>query len=312
MQLSEEQRDRAVGALVGSALGDAVGAGYEFTHPPQDVVVDMIGGGPFDWAPGEWTDDTSMATCVAAGLSPGHVDLDAVAAAFVAWYDTRPADIGNQTRSVLTHRDVTAAAMTARASGVPGLTGGNGSLMRTGPVGVAFVRHDDAQCAAAAGAISDLTHADPRAREACELWSAAIARGIRTGDRSSLREYVAERDAGVREFWEPLLDQAETGGPADFSNNGWVVHALQTAWWAICTAGGDVVGTVENCVRAGGDTDTTAAIAGALAGACAGTAGLPERWTSMLQGYPGWTATDLRATALRLVGEDPVDTLGHS
>ena len=244
MQLSEEQRDRAIGALVGSAVGDAAGAGYEFTHPAQDVVVDMIGGGPFDWAPGEWTDDTSMATCVATGLSPGHADLDAVAAAFVAWYDTRPADIGNQTRSVLTHRDTTASSMTARAASLTGRTGGNGSLMRTAPVGVAFVRADDAGCAEAAGAISDLTHADPRAREACELWSVAIARGIRTGELSGLPEYLAERDPDVRAFWEPLLDEARSGDPSDFSNNGWVVHALQTAWWALCGADGDVVGWV--------------------------------------------------------------------
>ncbi|MCP2160754.1 ADP-ribosylglycohydrolase [Williamsia serinedens] len=312
MQLDEEQRDRAVGALLGSAVGDAVGAGYEFSHPAQDVVVDMIGGGPFDWAPGQWTDDTSMATGVAAGLSPGAVDLDAIAAAFIAWYDTHPADIGTQTRSVLTHRDTTAASMTARGSSLSGRTGGNGSLMRTGPVGVAFVRSDDAACAQAAGDISDLTHSDPQARQACELWSVAIARGIRSGDRSGLRQYLSERDADVRSFWEPLLDEAESGAPSDFSNNGWVVHALQTAWWAICTADGDVVETIGNCVRAGGDTDTTAAIAGALAGACAGTSGIPSRWTDMLHGYPGWTATDLRATALRILGEDPVNTLGHS
>ena len=73
----------------------------------------------------------------------------------------------------------------------------------------------------------------------------AVVGGHRAGhpdlQRSGLREYLSERDADVRSFWEPLLDEAESGAPSDFSNNGWVVHALQTAWWAICTADGDVV-----------------------------------------------------------------------
>ncbi|MFP3670382.1 ADP-ribosylglycohydrolase family protein, partial [Priestia sp. SIMBA_032] len=75
--LTDAQRDRAAGVLTGTAAGDALGAGYEFTHPTADTPIFMKGGGTFDWAPGEWTDDTSMALCVAEGLSFGHTDLDA-------------------------------------------------------------------------------------------------------------------------------------------------------------------------------------------------------------------------------------------
>ncbi|MCX6470568.1 MAG: ADP-ribosylglycohydrolase family protein [Corynebacteriales bacterium] len=303
MHLTTDQRDRAVAALIGSAAGDALGAGYEFTHPADDVVIDMIGGGPFDWAPGEWTDDTSMAMCVAEGLAPGVADLDTIAAAFVRWYDTSPPDIGNQTRSVLSRRSPSAAAMTAAAAAVPGRTGGNGSLMRTAPVALAFLG-DPAGCARAAGAISDLTHSDVRAREACQMWSAGIAHGVRTGARDGVRIWLDAAPADVRDHWHPLLDAAQYGTPADFPNNGWVVHALQTAWWAICGADGDVAATLERCVRAGNDTDTTAAIAGGLVGACAGTAGIPEEWTRLLHGYPGLTTTDLVATADRITGAD--------
>ncbi len=168
MTLTEQQIDRAAGVLVGTATGDALGAGYEFTHPSSDTRIFMKGGGTFDWAPGEWTDDTSMAVCVAEGLSRGAADLDTIAAAFVRWYDSGPPDIGTQTWAVLSARVTTAAAMTTHAASITGRTGGNGSLMRTGPVALAFLDDADA-CVAAAGAISDLTHYDERAREACQI-----------------------------------------------------------------------------------------------------------------------------------------------
>lgn len=104
--------------------------------------------------------------------------------------------------------------------------------------------------------------------------------------------------------WHALLDQAETGAPSDFSNNGWVVHAFQTAWWAITTAdasGPDhLPAALELCVRAGGDTDTTAAIAGGLLGARWGASAVPDRWRKMLHGYPGLTGDDLAALAVRI------------
>src|SRR5690606_18854220 len=101
--------DRVAGVLVGGAAGDALGAGYEFTRPGPDAEIGMIGGGPFDWAPGEWTDDTSMALAVAlASVHGPGLDLDAVAAGFVAWFDSEPPDIGNQTHQVLSARSPSA------------------------------------------------------------------------------------------------------------------------------------------------------------------------------------------------------------
>lgn len=292
MILNEQQMDRAMGVLVGTAAGDALGAGYEFTYPTAETRILMKGGGAFDWEPGEWTDDTSMAVCVAAGLSPGAADLDAIAAEFVRWYDSRPPDIGNQTGAVLSARSTSATAMTRQASSIAGRTGGNGSLMRTAPVALAFL--DDAEaCVAAAGAISDLTHYDERAREACQIWSYAIRYAVLTGTLDGVRMYLEGAVQSTREYWAPLLDIAETGSPADFSNNGWVVHALQTAWWAITKADRDLPRALEFCVRAGNDTDTTAAIAGGLIGACAGRSAIPADWVSLLHGYPGLRAPDL-------------------
>jgi ADP-ribosylglycohydrolase len=301
MRLSEQQLDRATGVLVGTAAGDALGAGYEFTHPSADTRIFMKGGGTFDWAPGEWTDDTSMALCVAEGLSASHADLDAIAANFARWYDSNPPDIGNQTRAVLSARCTTAQAMVARAASLSGRTGGNGSLMRTAPVALAFL--DDAdRCVEAAGAISDLTHHDERAREACQLWSFAIRHAVLTGTLDGVRLYLSGAAASTGDYWSPLLDTAETGTPADFPHNGWVVHALQTAWWAITKADGDVPSTLEYCVRAGNDTDTTAAIAGGLVGACHGASAVPSDWIEKLHGYPDATAADLSAVTRRIIG----------
>ncbi|MGW4120419.1 ADP-ribosylglycohydrolase family protein [Nocardia sp. NPDC004711] len=295
MELTPEQADRAAGVLLGTAAGDALGANYEFTVPGPDAEIRMLGGGAFGWEPGEWTDDTAMAVAVAraaarAGDLCSPEGLDAVAAEFVAWWDSGPKDIGNQTREVLQWRDQTGRAMQMRAHGLTGLTAGNGSLMRTAPVALAYL--DDAEkCGKAAKLISSLTHYDMQAMQACKLWTLAIRHAILFGTYDGLREALSQVDTG---FWEPLLDKAETGSPVDFPKNGWVVHALQTAWWAI-THAETLPAALELAVRAGGDTDTTAAIAGGLLGARWGASAVPAEWLELLHGYPGYGTTDLNA-----------------
>ncbi|MGA9869887.1 MAG: ADP-ribosylglycohydrolase family protein [Rhodococcus sp. (in: high G+C Gram-positive bacteria)] len=308
MYLNAQQLNRAAGVLLGTAAGDALGAGYEFTHPEAGTVVDMIGGGPFDWAPGEWTDDTSMAASVALAARDvrdvgSPAGLDAIAARFIDWYDTNPADIGNQTRSVLGYRSTSAADMTRRAGELRGRTGGNGSLMRTAPVALSYLS-DASKCVAAADAISALTHSDPRAGEACRMWSFAIRHAVLTGTFDGVRSWL-DIEEEAAQYWRPVIEAAETGGPEDFPNNGWVVHALQTAWWAIVRADQSdpdhLVQALELCVLAGGDTDTTAAIAGGLLGARWGAASIPDRWRTMLHGYPASTGDDLVAIAVDIV-----------
>lgn len=318
MELDARRIDRAIGVLLGGAAGDALGAGYEFTHPAADIEIDMIGGGPFNWAPGEWTDDTSMALAIAevaaTGVPIGHgPGLDAIAGRFVAWFDSNPPDIGNQTRAVLSARPDGAAAMRHRARSVPGRKGGNGSLMRTAPVALAYL--DDARaCREAAAAIAGLTHDDDRAVEACQLWTHAVRHAVLYGTFDGVRGHLKEAPSGVAEFWGPLLDQAETGSPADFANNGWVVHALQTAWWAITStddSGPDhLAAALEAAVRAGGDTDTTAAIAGGLLGARWGAAAVPARWRRRLHGWPGYDAADLARLATAAVERAPAASTG--
>ncbi len=310
MHLTSVQHDRAAGVLLATAAGDALGAGYEFTHPRPDTVIGMIGGGIGNFEPGEWTDDTSMAIGIAQVAAVKGADLrnaatlDRVAANWVAWYDSHPPDIGNQTRAVLSHRDTTATAMTATASRVPGRTGGNGSLMRTAPVALAHL-DDPTAAVEAAQMLSAMTHSDPRAGEACQIWSYAIRHAVVHGNFDGPREYLQTAKPDVASFWSTRLDEAENGSPGDFPNNGWVVHALQTAWSAITNTPTDgplhLQEALEACVRAGHDTDTTAAIAGGLLGARWGASAVPAEWRRILHGYPGLRARDLVILGLRTI-----------
>lgn len=304
--MTEVRADRAAGVLVATAAGDALGAGYEFTTPGPETVIDMIGGGLGGFAPGEWTDDTSMAVAIAEVTATG-VDisttpgLDVVAAQFVRWYDSDPPDIGNQTSAVLSERPGSADEMLRIARSIPGRRGGNGSLMRTAPVALAYL-DDAAGCLRAARMVGLLTHHDERAVEACEMWTYAIRHAVLHGTFEGIREYLSGAPPGTHSYWAPLLELAQRGTPADFPNNGWVVDALLTAWWAISTT--DASGpehlprALEQAVRAGRDTDTTAAIAGGLLGARWGASAVPARWRRLLHGWPGYRAADLERLAV--------------
>jgi len=310
--------DRAVGVLLGLAAGDALGAGYEFGESlPDDVPVGMIGGGPFGWAPGEWTDDTSMAMPIAQAAARGadlrdEAVLDEIVAAWIVWARTA-ADVGVQTRAVLAEAERnggTAAAARAAAQALHERTGksaGNGSLMRTAPVALAHL-HDQAAAAEAARAISRLTHWDDDAGDACVLWTLAIRHAVLTGDLDA-RIGLPALPAARRDRWAALLDDAEQRQPRDFARNGWVVEALQGAWSSIHGARGLRDG-LERAVRGGRDTDTVAAIAGGLIGGALGASAVPSSWGRLLHGHPGLRAHDLVALAALAAGGGKPDSTG--
>lgn len=316
-------RDRAAGCLMGMACGDALGAPYEFGPPlGNHVPIGMVGGGAFDWAPGEWTDDTAMAAVLldvaerAHGSGAHLLDLlDDVAAGWVAWARDAP-DVGAQTSTVLhggsleglpTASSLTAAAVALHAR--TGRTGGNGSLMRTAPVALAYL--DDVEAmAAAARTISELTHTDPDAGDACVLWCAAIRHAV-VADDLDVRRGLELIPASRRPTWAARIDVAEVSVPADFAKNGWVVEAFQAAWSAIFSTAvnGASVGadstplrlTLEAAARGGNDTDTVAAIAGALAGARYGRWAIPDEWLAVVHGWPGMSVIELGSRGAGLI-----------
>ena len=305
MEVTPAQLDRAIGALVGGAVGDALGVPYEYGSRPLEAQPRMHGGGLGGIDPGQYSDDTEMAVCIAR-VAAGGADLrtaealDAVAAGFLQWYADGPPDIGVQTRRVLgeTARQDGSAATMRRVATAPhhetGRSGGNGSLMRTAPVALAHLGDPEA-IADAARAVSSLTHHDPVAGDACVLWCLAVDHAVRTGELD-VRVGLPLVDAG---YWSPLLDEAEQAAPARYArNNGWVVAALQAAWSAINRSASYPDGVVA-AVNGGGDTDTVAAIAGALLGARYGADAIPAHWREMVHGWPGLRADELAAFALR-------------
>lgn len=316
--MPDEIRDRAAGVLVASACGDALGAGYEF-EPPERIPaqVGMIGGGAFGWEPGEWTDDTSMAWVIAEVAASG-VDLrseqaqDRIAAGWYTWRGEAK-DIGVQTGAVLSAAarglDLPTAATLRREAAVQhermGRSGGNGSLMRTAPVALAYL-DDPEGLVEAATQISALTHFDPEAGQACVLQCLAIRHAVLTGVLD-LRVGVEFLEADAATLWAGRITDAESRTPQTFPKNGWVVEALLGAWSSIaCTSddeGQHLRRGLEAAVRGGNDTDTVAAIAGALLGAKYGLSAVPDQWRQILHGWPGKNTDDLVALALKSAGK---------
>lgn len=316
VQVREAVRlDRAVGAVLASAAGDALGAPHEFGPPlGPDVALALTGGGPFGWAPGEWTDDTQQAVGVLLPPSRGAGHLvEAAAEQLRDWYLAGPADVGNQTRAVLSAAGTTGSLAEAAAAYQrrhPDAAG-NGSLMRTGPVALA-AGGDPERTAELAAAISALTHPHPDAVDACVLWSVAIAVALGR-PTAAAPDWVDLVAAGVghlpadrRRLWLDRLDASRTTSPEAFGANGWVVRALQVALAAIAQTpvpsgaapGRHLQLALERAVRAGGDTDTVAAIAGALLGAHWGATAVPHRWRRTLHGQVQAGEPDLRVADL--------------
>jgi len=330
-KLSTAQMDRAIGLLLGTACGDALGAGYEFQpRVPYTESIRMKGGGPFGFKAGEWTDDTSMALCIAEVAATGADLLDSKAQddivnAWATWARTAP-DVGNQTRAVLgglSELSAEAANRAAISFAERNLhSGGNGSLMRTAPVVLAFLDSPD-ELWRAARAISDLTHRDMDAADACALWCMAMRDAILTGELKGPRVGLEYLDDVRRQRWSSLIDEAESRQAWEFTNNGWVVHAFQAAWSAIfhtpVPADLPQLGifpaqhfqaALERAVRVGNDTDTVAAIAGGLLGARWGQSAIPSAWVTKIHGFPNYTASDLVRLAVLTVQGGRDDSQG--
>lgn len=283
--------DRAAGTLLGLAVGNALGAGYEGGEPPADRAA-MIGGGPGGWAPGEWTGDTQMALCIAEVTATGGFDLDAIGRRLLDRDAEDRSDVGAQSAP------------------------GNGSLARTAPVALAHVG-DDTAIAESAQALSALTHADPLAGQACVLWCVAIDRAVRERRLDGIRDGLDLLDAPARRHWAPLLDAAETAPPGSFAPNGSVVTALQAAHAAVTQTPVPAAepwrhlqDALHAAVRIGDDTDTVAAVAGALLGARWGASAVPFAWTRRLHGRPGLAARDCVRLAVLTARRGGVDAVG--
>jgi ADP-ribosyl-[dinitrogen reductase] hydrolase len=270
---------RSHGCLLGQLAGDSLGSLVEF-RTPQDIkrrypegVRELADGGTWNTIAGQPTDDSEMALALARMLvEKGKYDPEEARKAYVAWLNSGPFDCGNT--------------VAAGLSGYPNPESqANGALMRISPLGIFGAKHDLKQVAEWARQDALLTHPHPVCVQANALFTMTIAQAIRTGcGATDLYHQIAAwaRDMDVEKPLLKAINDAAASPPSDYvSQQGWVLIAFQNALWQLLHATNLEEGVVDTVMR-GGDTDTNAAICGALLGAVYGRETIPGQWLQAL------------------------------
>ena len=293
--------DRFRGCLLGLAAGDALGTTLEFKPPGTfEPIDDMVGGGPFGLEPGQWTDDTSMALCLATSLIEcGGFDAADQMQRYVRWWREgylsstgEHFDIGITTSGALSrfmrHGDPYAGSVDPNSAG-------NGSLMRLAPVPMRYVG-DAAEAIARAADSSRVTHGAREAVDACRCFAGLLVGALQGVDKQTL---LSSGYCPVEKLWgrEPLAERValvasgsfKDREPPDIRGKGYVVDALEAALWAFDRSDSFREGALL-AVNLGDDADTTGAIYGQIAGAHYGAEAIPAVWRAKLAMADGITA----------------------
>lgn len=272
---------RARGCLLGQLAGDALGSLVEFRSPGEirathsDGVRDMADGGTWNTLAGQPTDDSEMALLLARMLvDHGAYDPDAALSAYRFWIGSGPFDCGATIASALAGRPNPESQA-------------NGALMRVSPLGIFGAGRPRQDVADWAMRDAALTHPHPVCLQANALFAMAIARAVATGRggaglHGDIRRWAVGMDAAPSLVG--IIDRSACAPPSDFlRHEGWVLTALQNALWQLLHAP-DLESGVIDTVGRGGDTDTNAAICGALLGAVHGRGAIPLRWSDTVLG----------------------------
>lgn len=285
-------QDAYRGCLIGLAVGDAVGTTYEFSEPGTFEASDMIGGGPFDLKPGQWTDDTSMALCLATSLveKKGFDAVDQMER-YIRWYKQgymsstgECFDIGNATRFAL-DKFVESDWKNPYCGSVDHLSAGNGSIMRLAPIPMAFRGHPLLSQHAADS--SRTTHGHNDCIDSCVFLSAVIA-ALMTQEKSEVlsSEFANIFITNLGHFPSSELGEIIDGSyrryePPFINGKGHVLRTLEAALWAFYKTDNFRDGCLK-VVNLGWDTDTTAAVYGQIAGAYYGVYDIPLEWVEKI------------------------------
>ncbi len=286
-------RDRYRGAILGLAAGDALGTTIEFTQPGEFTpVTDMVGGGPFNLKPGEWTDDTSMALCLAESLLDcGAFDPIDQLSRYVRWKrdghnssNGRCFDVGGTVMKALARFERFSEPY---AGSTDPYSAGNGSLMRLAPVPL-FFAHDPELAIANAALSSKTTHGHPEAIDACRYMAGLIIGALqgRTKEELLLTRFSPRPGLYTAYPLAPAIAHVANGSylqeePPVIRGDGYVTRSLEAALWAFAKSTCFEDGALR-AVNLGEDADTTGAVYGQLAGAYYGVDSIPSGWRSKL------------------------------
>ena len=285
--------DKYRGSLLGLAAGDALGTTIEFKSPGTFTPVkDIMGGGPFRLKAGEWTDDTSMALCLAESLieCKGFDPSDQMER-YVRWYHTghlssngRCFDIGTTVHTALSKFERTGEPFSGSTDPH---SAGNGSIMRLAPVPLFYARSPRAAIEQS-GESSRTTHGAPTAVDACRYLGALIVGAVKGVSKDEL---LSNHYSPIAGYWteHPLVDKIDEiaagafrqRNPPAIQGSGYVVSSLEAALWAFYRSKSFEDGALL-AVNLGDDADTTGAVYGQLAGAFYGEQGIPQAWRSKL------------------------------
>ena len=281
---AKQARDRAMGCLLGLAVGDAVGAAVEFkprdSFPP---LTGMAGGGPFDLLPGEWTDDTTMAICFAESLlAAGDVHKDDLMVRLQGWLERGENtvhgncfDIGATTRAAI---EKFAADNIAAAGSQAANSAGNGSLVRLAPLAI-HCSGNAARAARLAAKQSRATHGAQTCLDACSLFASQLVDALGGADKEAvMRQRIMALCPAVLFI---SAGEFKSKTREEIKSSGYVVHTLEAALWSVWQTDNfrDAVLTAANL---GDDADSVAAVAGQLAGALYGASAIPVDWLAKL------------------------------
>ena len=278
--------DRFRGCLLGLAVGDAVGTTLEFKPKGSFTpITDMVGGGPFRLKPGQWTDDTSMALCLAYSLLECQgFDADDQMQRYCRWQDEgylssngRCFDIGNTVRQALRNYK-------ARCNAYAGVTdawsAGNGSLMRLAPVPLFYYPHTE-KAETYAAESSKTTHGADECIDACRLYCRQLHRALIGEDKEQVLFADGASFRGTDKITAIAQGHYRDKTEHAIRGTGYVVDCLEAALWCFWTTD-SFNDAILKAANLGDDADTTAAVCGQIAGAYYGSVGIPAAWKERL------------------------------
>jgi ADP-ribosyl-[dinitrogen reductase] hydrolase len=311
--------DAIVGTMLGLACGDALGAPAEFLsretlRQRYGRLTDMVGNQM--WEPGEWTDDTAMALCVAEGILARPDDpIEEVGRRFLEWRASGPKDVGSTISDALGQYRIVSrkgqqeagssvglwpAASQSTSAAKRGMAAGNGSLMRTLPVALAYPDMETMLCQSAR--ISAMTHWDPQAEACCDLyclwlrrlltgeerlgaWQAALEEAKQVASGGNLAPGETPGTSPLPPHFWPRLEAVPTLSESKLQPTGYAGYVLDcleaAAWWVLHAE--TLEETLIGCVNLAGEADTIAAVAGGAAGAVWVESAIPPRWRDKLK-----------------------------